>query len=535
MIWVLVGVLVLWIALGPWVLVVVALAMLVPRIRWWVQDRIWISWQRAGIGVAVLAVVTGVVVLIPDGWLPIPQSPGLLVTPSYVGRPAITKPLQVAAIPQNPHLARNGANSMHNDASASDTYSWAGPLGVQPVVDTAWFGIEECATLAFDSDERLIALCGDLAGPTMHVIDPESMRPVASKQLPERAESTKKPWEDLCAGAYFYLDDQDRAVVATTDRRIMAVRTSDADGEPDLTTDEVWDLSKVVPDDDCLIALLPDWSGRIWFETQDGLVGTVAPTSGKMKTLDLGEEIANSFATDETGSTYIVTTHALYRLTTRDDGTPVVEWRSEYDRGSEKKKGQLSQGSGTTPTMIDGGILAITDNAEPAMNVVFYERSTGREICRQPVFEDDESATENSLISLGDGVIVENNYGYGSPVATLLGRATAPGLARVDVAGGACKLVWTSDEIAPSSVPKVSLETGLAYVYSKKPNWWGVSAWYLTAIDVTTGRTSFSVRTGTGVLMNNHYAAMTIAPDGAAWIATLAGLVRVADRAKKES
>ena len=47
-----------------------------PRIRWWVQDRIWISWQRAGIAVAVLASVVGLVVLVPDGWLPIPQSPG---------------------------------------------------------------------------------------------------------------------------------------------------------------------------------------------------------------------------------------------------------------------------------------------------------------------------------------------------------------------------------------------------------------------------------------------------------------------------
>jgi hypothetical protein len=320
--------------------------------------------------------------------------------------------------------------------------------------------------------------------------------------------------------------------VATTDRRIMAIRTSDADGEPDLTTDRTWDLTKAVPKDDCLVALLPDWSGRIWFETHDGLVGTVAPDSGEVKTLDLGEEIANSLATDETGGTYVVTTHALYRLSAGPGGAPVVDWRTEYDRGSEQKKGQLSRGSGTTPTIIDGGIVAITDNAEPKMNVAFYERSSGREICTQPVFEGDASATDNSLISVGDGVIVENNHGYGSPFSTLLGRASSPGLARVDVAGGACKVAWTSDEIAPSSMAKVSLANGLAYAYTKRPNWWGVSAWYLTALDVTTGRTVFSVRTGTGVLMNSDFAAMTISPDGAAWIATLAGLVRVRDRVR---
>lgn len=532
MIWIVLGLLVAWVAVGPWVPIAVALALCVPRIRWWVQDRIWISWQRAGVAVAVLATITGLVVLIPDGWLPIPQSPGLMTTPSYVGRPTAQRPMPIASIPQNPHLARNGASSMHNDASASDTYEWAGPIGLEPEVDTAWFGIEECATLAFDTHDRLIALCGDLAGPTMHVIDPESMRKLATKELPERAESDKRPWEDLCGGAYFYLDAADRAVVATTDRRIVAIRTSDADGEPDLTTDQTWDLTDAVPQDDCLIALLPDWTGRIWFETKGGLVGTVAPDGGEVRTLDLGEEIANSFATDETGGTYVVTTHALHRLTVGPGGAPKVDWRTEYDRGGQQKKGQLSQGSGTTPTIIDGGIVAITDNAEPQMHVAFYERSSGREICRAPVFEDEASATDNSLISVGDGVIVENNAGYGSPLSTLLGRATSPGLARVDVAGGTCKVVWTSDEIAPSSVAKVSLATGLAYAWTKKPNWWGVSAWYLTALDVTTGRTVFSVRTGTGVLMNNHYAALTIAPDGAAWIATLAGLVRVRDRAQ---
>ena len=50
--------------------------------------------------------------------------------------------------------------------------------------------------------------------------------------------------------------------------------------------------------------------------------------------------------------------------------------------------------------------------------------------------------------------------------------------------------------------------------------------WYLTAIDARTGETAFSVRTGTGTMSNNHYAAVTLAPDGSAYIATLAGIVR---------
>jgi hypothetical protein len=79
-------------------------------------------------------------------------------------------------------------------------------------------------------------------------------------------------------------------------------------------------------------------------------------------------------------------------------------------------------------------------------------------------------------------------------------------------------------------VAKASLATGLVYAYTMRPSWWGVTAWYLTAIDARTGRTAFSVRTGTGTLFNNHYSAVTLAPDGSAYVATLGGMVRVRDR-----
>ncbi len=99
----------------------------------------------------------------------------------------------------------------------------------------------------------------------------------------------------------------------------------------------------------------------------------------------------------------------------------------------------------------------------------------------------------------------------------------------MDVSESGCSLAWTSDEVAPTSVPKVSMANGLLYVYTTRPSRWLVNAWYLTAVDVRTGATAWSVRTGTGVLSNNHYAAVTLGPDGAAFIATLAGLVRVRD------
>ncbi|MDT0200391.1 hypothetical protein [Nocardioides sp. AE5] len=525
------GALVLIWAIGPWAVVALLATLAVPRVRRTVGATVrgWLRWKVAGATGAVVVVLVTLVVVIPDGWLPIPPGAGHLVTPSYVGQPAQVNPVRGVDLPQHPYLARNGANSMHNDAWASDAYTWAGPRGADPEVDTAWFGIEECATLAFDSHERLIALCGDINSANLHILDPDTMRKLDTVNLPKRpSKDGVKPWENLCGGAYFYLDEQDRAVVATSDRRILTFTTSDADGEPALAKVETVDLSATIGGGDCLIALLPDWDGLVWFESQGGLVGTV-DGAGEVRAHDLGEELVNSFSVDETGGVYIVSDTAFYRFESGPGGTPTIAWRTTYDRGVQHKPGQLSQGSGTTPTVVDERLVAITDNADDRMNVVFHDRATGEVVCKAPVFDSGESATENSLVTVDGGVIVENNYGYTGPQRVMFGRAPVGGIARVDVEGDTCEVAWTSDVIAPTSVPKVSLATGLLYVYSKRPNLWGVNAWYFTGIDVHTGRHVFSVRTGIGTLFNNHYAAVTIAPDGTAWIATLAGMVRIRD------
>ena len=64
----------------------------------------------------------------------------------------------------------------------------------------------------------------------------------------------------------------------------------------------------------------------------------------------------------------------------------------------------------------------------------------------------------------------------------------------------------------------MSLPTGLVYAYTTRSSRWGVQAWYVTAIDAATGDTAFSVRTGTGSMFNNHYSAVTLAPDGSLYV-----------------
>jgi PQQ enzyme-like repeat protein len=511
-----------WLAVGPWIFVVLLVALLVPATRRRMRPNRWVI----GAVVGLVAIAVGVVVVLPDGRLPIPPGGGLLVTSSYDGHAATAQPIELA-VPQHPGLAPNGRSSMHDDGWATDSYAGPGPLGRDPEVDSSWFGLEECATLAFDSRDRLVALCGNRSGPVLHVLDPGSMRPVETFDLPDRKKSDKRPWEDLCGGAYFYLDAEDRAVVATTDRRILTIDTG---GTDELRQVDEVDLADVVPDDDCLVALMPDWEGNTWYVTQDARVGVAGGTADP-RPLDLGGEIANSIAADDTG-VYLVTTDAFVKVALDALGKPAVVWEAAYDNGTEKKPGQLSAGSGTTPTVLPSGLVAITDNAEPQMHVQFYDGADGRLVCEAAVFGNDESASDNSLVAVGDAsVVVENNYGYSGPWTTMAGRATPGGLARVDagVDGGGCGVAWTSDEIAPTSVAKVSLATGLVYAYTTRPSWWGVSAWYLTALDARTGETAWSVRTGTGTLFNNHYAAVTLGPDGSAYVATLGGMVRVRD------
>jgi outer membrane protein assembly factor BamB len=487
--------------------------------------------------VAAAAVLTALVALLPaaatSSPLPIPPLPTDLLSEPFSGSPATAQPLPHAPIGQNPFLAPNGTNSMHNDAYASDAYEVSGPLGRDLQVRSASYGVSECATVAFDSRGRLVGLCGGLEGFTLRLIDPTTLAPIASMRTSTRdLLSLSNPFSDICGGTYFYLDKDDVAYVLTTQKQIWRIQV----GPTGFTRTGTYDVAAQVPDDDCVVATMPDWSGRIFFATQQGRVGAVDPGTGEAKVMQFaGEGIFNSLAGDETGAIYLVTTHRLAAVEADGSGTPVVRWSQAYDRGTQQKPGQLSQGSGTTPTLIGHDLVAITDNAEPRMNVVFYRRTgsaADREICRVPVFAAGASDTENSLAYAGGrSVIVENNYGYAGVQSTLLGRTTAPGVARVDLEDdGSCHVAWTNPVSAPTSVPKVSLGNGLLYVYTKPASFLLDDSWYFTAIDVRSGATRWKQRTGNGVQWNNHYASIYLGPDGAAYMPTVAGLIRFHDQ-----
>lgn len=277
----------------------------------------------------------------------------------------------------------------------------------------------------------------------------------------------------------------------------------------------------------------------LWFVTKtDGVVGTLNFKTGQIRTTRLGSgsvgEIENSFATGQNRGVYIATNRKLYRFAASPGGRPRITWQVRYPDSLQRKPGQVDDGTGTTPTVMAGGYVNITDNADP-MDVVVYRtairlpRHTPRMVCKVPVFRRG-SANENSLIVAGRSMIVENNYGYADPSSIAGGKLTAPGLARIDVnrSGWGCHRAWINNSVRiPTAVSKLSLANGLIYTYTKGQ---GTSdPWYWTAISFKTGRTVWRRLAGTGMSYNNNYAGLAIAPWHTAYLGVIGGIVALRD------
>ena len=463
---------------------------------------------------------------------PIPESD--TSAQEFFGNPATQNPVfGVPEPPRHPFMAPNERSNLHVDAWQTDTYRLPGPLG-KGMTRVSAAHTADCGSVTFDSKGRIVTVCVGLQGPSgngagLNLIDPQTLETLAQYDLPPRQPGAPNGsvFTDFSGGGYFYLDNQDRAIVPTTTRHVFVVAEPTADGA-EFTLEHDYDLTPAVPQGDKIISALPDWSGRLWFATIHGVIGWVDRDSGALHSLDTQEPIGNSFAVDETGGVYVVTDAALYRFVAGADGKPQSTWRTPYENDGTQKPGQTQKGSGTTPTITPSGFVAITDNGDP-ISIAVYRRSDGAFICHAPVFEKGASDTDQSLIGAGNSFVAENNYGYTGPSSTEQGGTTTPGLERVDVdSEGRCNKVWHSDEIAPSVVPKLSLANGLVYTYTK-PGGERSDPWYLTALDFRTGKTVFKFKAGSGLGFNNNYAPVSIGPDGTAYVGVLGGLVAVRD------
>ncbi|MGW9131898.1 hypothetical protein [Streptomyces sp. NPDC055681] len=440
------------------------------------------------------------------------------------------------ASPHNPYAGPDGTATMHGDTASSDTTPLAGP-GHGTLTSTYVALASTCPTILAGSDGYPVALCTSIVGqvPTVHLLDPNDGSSRAELAL------AKGP---LLSGVYAYIDQHDRLVVVDGSRTLLRVgHHQEADGNWTLTVDQSLSLTSAIPEDDAVIGLSPDWRGRVWFATGNGLVGTADDRTGTVRTLQLpaGEKVANSISTAPRG-TLVTTTYATYLLAAAADGTPHISWRQEYDRGSARKPGQLSWGSGSTPTFFGPGesYVAIVDNADSQVKLQVHKTATGQRICSTPVLLAGGPGSENSPIGAGRSVFIASTYGYPYPGASsgaadgVLTADFTGGLTRVDVRadGSGCDLVW-DNTLRSAAVPKLSLADGKLHTVLRDPLTPGIAStsqadpYRYAEIDPETGKVTRSAQVGLGALYDTLQLAGTATPGGVYYQGTVTGILRI--------
>ncbi len=452
-------------------------------------------------------------------------------------QPRPLPPRYITHAPRNPYMAPGSNSNIHNDPWMTGAYNRSGPLG-RSLVTTSQFNLPAvCGSIAFDSQNRLVSVCPSAAlPPQARVIDPVTLETMANYPLPGAPDPPgTRVYQNFSGGGYFFLDAKDRIWAPTKSGHINVLQIA-PDGRKLWLVKDL-DLTNSLEPNERITSALPDYDGLVWFVTKKGgKVGTVNPRSGQVHAIKLGGEIQNSFTVSPEG-VYIVSDRRLYRFRADDAGVPRIVWGAAYDNSGIHKPSQVNAGSGTTPDVMRGGYVAIADNADP-MQVVVYRRAAdlepgeSRKVCEVPVFAPGASATENSLITTGPSIIVENNYGYQNPLSLQGGALTEPGFTRVDIKrdGSGCRTVWENTDVhAPTVVPKLSTKTGLIYAYTRDPDPNGSESYYWTAIDFRSGRTVWQKYAGTGISYNNNYAGLTLGPDGTAYLATFGGMLSLRD------
>jgi len=460
--------------------------------------------------------------------------------------------------PQNPQLTITDQSVMHSGGWESDTHPAPTPFTKNAKVLSRRAGgslARQCATFTFTKDGHPLILCGGLTSFRLQLLHKETLELLSQFDLPMRPstfESLVKRdvgiiFSDTSGGAYFYLDNQDRAVLADSAQRIRRIGPVQKDGKWEFKEFDNWDMTPYVPNDcyhynnlkptgecDAITTVMPDPEGLIWWVTRNGRMGTLNPENGTVIATRLNnEEIQNSFAIDEAGA-FIVSDHAIYRFKL-ENGLPVENWRLPYDRGTGRKVGSINQGSGTSPSIFGGGkYVTFTDNADDRIAIIVaytgdVPEGRTRQICRVPVFKSGASATDNSMIAYDRSILLKNNHGYTNAQIQKDYTSVTGGVVRVDVREdeSGCDIIWDSDLKVPSVVPKLSLGSGIAYFYSFNvlPN--GDRLWSLVGLDFETGKEILRIPTGTGIAFNNNWGSIAIAPNSDVYVGTREGLLRV--------
>jgi hypothetical protein len=441
--------------------------------------------------------------------------------------------------PANPYAGPLGTATMHGDTASSDATPLPGPAaGTLSSHRTAL--ASACPTVLVGSDGHPVALCTTIFGrtPTVHLLDPATGDSLAELALTQGS---------LLGGVYAYLDNRDRLVAVDGNRDLLRVahrRTSSGGWE--LYVDSRLSLAGAVPDGDSVTGVAPDWEGRVWFATARGVVGTADDRTGTVRSIALpaGEQVANSISTVPAG-TAVSTTHATYLLTAAADGTPEIAWRRTYERGPGRKPGQLSWGTGSTPTFFGprtgAEYLTVVDNAAPTVNLLVYRVDDGSPVCSVPVLRAGGSGSENSPVAVGNSVFIASTYGYpypqlpeGAGESVPASGAFTGGLSRVDVRadGTGCDLKW-DNRVRSAAVPRLSTADGKLRTVLREPVIPGTTStsvldpYHYAEIDPETGAVTRTKWLGSGFVFDTLQMVGSIAPGEVVLQGTTTGVLRI--------
>ena len=428
-----------------------------------------------------------------------------------------------------------GTSLIHGDLASTDSTPLRGPGRTARVAASSIPG-GACAATFVGSDGLVVSLCTKFIGlrppqfavATVVLFDPVTAAPLASKQLTKGG---------LLGGVYGYLDDRDRVVVADGSNSILRVAHRRTPRGWQLFIDDRVDLGRHIPAGDAVTGLAPDWQGRVWFATTNGVIGTVdAKRRVASMRLPRGEKLGNGLSVRPSGAS-VLSTHALYEMRAGKNGVPYPVWRRAYDRGPARKPGQLTWGSGTTPTYFGpggDGWVAIADNAIRP-NLLVYESDTGITVCSMKAFGTSGQGTENSILAWGNSLVVPSTYGYQYPPMAVDGpsspanAAFTGGSTRIDVTAEGCRRVWENDDRI-ATLPRLSRADGLIHAFGYGPVRPGIQQLgpvYYLATDFETGRRVATLKVGDAPFDEPLELTGTIGPGNSMWQASLGRMIKI--------
>ncbi|MFT4126765.1 MAG: hypothetical protein QM662_11105 [Gordonia sp. (in: high G+C Gram-positive bacteria)] len=453
---------------------------------------------------------------------------------------AATVPATTASADSGPPtgVGPSGTALMHGDLFSTDSTGNPGPGRSAHLAASSVPG-GACAATFVGSDGLPVSLCtnyigtGGVAAPTVTLFDPGSAAVLARLPLTKGG---------LLGGVYGYLDDHDRVVIADGSGAILRVAHRRSRSGWQLYISERTAVRQYLSNDDAITGLAPDWQGRVWFATTHGTVGTLTYRGTRriigVTRLPAGEQLGNGL-TIRPGGASILTTHALYEMKAGSDGVPRTVWRRAYDRGPARKPGQLTWGSGTTPTYFGpggDGWVAIVDSAARRPNLLVYRSDDGALVCRMPAFGTSGQGTENSPMAWGNSLVIPSTYGYQYPPMAVTGPSL-PGAAgfqggstRIDVTEHGCRRVWENgDRIA--TLPKLSRADGLIHAVGYGPyqpnSIQQLGPVYYIATDFATGARVTTRKVGDAPFDEPMELTGTIAPAGTLWQGTLGRMLKI--------